>query len=77
MNEKLLDSLFKIGTKNNRKGTNGEASSGLGLILCRDFVEKHGGKIWAQSEEGKGSTFFFTITQNPFANCKDYHSMAQ
>lgn len=62
MNKKLLDSLFKMGMKNNRKGTNGEASSGMGLILCRDFVEKHGGKIWAQSEEEKGSTFIFTIT---------------
>jgi len=62
MNKKLLDSLFKMGMKNNRKGTNGEATSGMGLILCRDFVEKHGGKIWAQSQEGKGSTFFFTLT---------------
>lgn len=77
MNKKLLDSLFKIGIKNNRKGTNGEASSGLGLILCRDFVEKHGGEIWAQSEEGKGSTFFFTITQNPSSYYENNNSPSQ
>jgi len=35
----------------------------LGLILCNDFVEKHGGKLWAESEEGQGSTFYFTLPQ--------------
>jgi PAS domain S-box-containing protein len=61
MDSKILGNLFNIDIKTNRKGTEGEPSTGLGLILCKDFVEKHGGKLWAVSEEGKGSTFYFTI----------------
>ena len=61
MNPDLQSKLFKVNEKISRKGTEGEASSGLGLILCREFVEKQNGKIWAESEEGKGSTFHFTV----------------
>lgn len=42
-------------------GTNNEEGSGLGLLLCADFVRKNGGKLWFESIEGKGSTFFFTV----------------
>lgn len=61
MSERIVDKLFKIDEKAGRKGTDGELSTGLGLLLCKEFVEKNGGKIWAESEEGKGSCFMFTI----------------
>ncbi|WP_423127039.1 tetratricopeptide repeat protein [Gaoshiqia sp. Z1-71] len=61
MSEQELQHLFSIDPKVKRKGTNNEDGSGLGLILCHEFVQINGGKIWALSEEGKGSTFCFTI----------------
>lgn len=57
----MLEKLFRIDVNNKRYGTDGEASNGLGLLLCKEFVEKHGGKIWAVSEEDKGSEFRFSI----------------
>jgi signal transduction histidine kinase len=61
MNAGLLSNLFHIDRKTGRKGTEEEPSTGLGLLLCKDFVEKNGGMIWAESTEGKGSTFSFTL----------------
>ena len=63
MNPELLDKLFTLAENINRKGTEGEPSTGLGLILCKEFVEKQGGKIWAESIEGEGSSFIFTLPQ--------------
>ena len=57
----LIDKLFHVGEKTGRKGTLGELSSGLGLLLCKEFVEKNGGKIWLESTEGVGTTFYFTL----------------
>ncbi|MDA3928537.1 MAG: ATP-binding protein [Prolixibacteraceae bacterium] len=42
-------------------GPNGEKGTGLGLILCKEFIEKHNGKIWIESEQGVGSQFIFTL----------------
>ena len=60
MNSEIVENLFKLDGKTGRAGTEGEASTGLGLMLCKEFVEKHGGNIWVESEVGKGSTFAFT-----------------
>ena len=61
MSEDILSKLFKIEEKITSKGTNGENGTGLGLILCKEFVNKNGGEIWAESEENNGSKFYFTI----------------
>lgn len=61
MNEKMLNDIFSIDKNTGRKGTDGEPSTGLGLQLCKEFVEKHTGKIWAESKEGKGTTFYVSL----------------
>ena len=58
---KNLDKLFRIDSKVSSPGTESEEGTGLGLILCKEFVEKQGGTIWVTSELGKGSTFTFTL----------------
>jgi signal transduction histidine kinase len=58
--------LFQIEENTSTKGTSGESGTGLGLILCREFVELNQGEIGFDSEEGKGTTFWFTLqTEGP------------
>lgn len=53
--------LFRIDQNFSTQGTSKESGTGLGLILCKEFVNKNKGEIWVESEEGIGSTFYFTI----------------
>ena len=59
--QKDINKLFKVETTYSTFGTKNEKGTGLGLVLCRDFVEKNGGEIWVTSEEGHGSSFHFTV----------------
>jgi PAS domain S-box-containing protein len=61
MNNDIIDSLFKIDKQSTRKGTEGEPSTGLGLLLCKEFINKNDGQIFVESEEGKGSEFRITL----------------
>ncbi|MCF8364702.1 MAG: PAS domain S-box protein [Bacteroidales bacterium] len=61
MDEYQADSLFRINEKNQRVGTNKEKGTGLGLLLCKEFVEKNNGNLYVKSEVNKGSSFFFSL----------------
>jgi signal transduction histidine kinase len=61
ISQEMQKNLFKFMSVNNRKGTEGEPSTGLGLVVCKDFAEKMGGSLNVESVPGSGSRFFFTV----------------
>lgn len=67
MPKEILLKLFRIDANLSTRGTEDEKGTGLGLFLCKEFAGKHGGKIWAESQSGKGSTFtlFLPSPSNP------------
>jgi signal transduction histidine kinase len=68
ISEERMDKLFNITQNYSTPGTHNEKGTGLGLILCKEFVERNGGSIWAESRLGAGSTFSFTLPVEPALN---------
>jgi len=62
--ESMIDKLFVLGENTSRYGTEDEPSSGLGLILCKEFVDKNKGEIWVESSVGIGSSFYFSLPRS-------------
>ncbi len=61
IDQENLKNLFELDKSFTTPGTENEKGSGLGIILCRDFIKKHGGKIWVESKVGEGTKFYFTL----------------
>ncbi len=64
ISSKVQGTLFDIRENSSTRGTQGERGTGLGLVMCRDFVKLIGGEIWVESEENKGSRFMFSLPLN-------------
>jgi len=63
ISESKIENLFTLGEKTSVPGTEGEISTGLGLILCKEFIQKNDGEIWVESKLGEGSSFYFSLPE--------------
>lgn len=64
MSQEIIDKLFRIDSNHTSLGTQEEKGTGLGLVICKDFIELNKGKIWVESQIHIGSTFYFSIPKN-------------
>ncbi len=64
ISKEVMPTLFRLDKNFTTLGTDKEKGSGLGLSICKDFIARHGGTLWLESEEGKGTKFFFTLPNN-------------
>lgn len=74
ISEENLAKIFQIEIHHTTIGTNQEKGTGIGLILCKELIEKHGGKIWVESQLGKGSKFIFTLPKGKIQEKTISHS---
>jgi signal transduction histidine kinase len=65
MTTEEIGDIFNISANHTSAGTAGETGTGLGLALCKDFIEKNKGKIWVESTKGVGSTFYVALPFKP------------
>ncbi|HAN77125.1 MAG TPA: histidine kinase, partial [Bacteroidales bacterium] len=59
--EEKIPKLFNVEEKTSTEGTEKETGSGLGLALCKEFIQKHGGRIWVESQINHGTNIHFTL----------------
>lgn len=64
MSPELSENIFGIAKPESMPGTQGESGTGLGLLICKDFIEANNGKIWVESKEGEGTTFYFNLPKS-------------